>query len=255
MNNSDQIKETETFFRSGEKNIFAKYYLPVERNGCPAIIFSHGFNGSGDDWERECVYFTERGFLAVAFDFCGGSMRSRSSGKPTDMTITSEMEDLAAVLDWVSAFEGVDLQRIYLLGGSQGGLVTALVAEEQKKRIAGMVLYYPGFCIPEIWQENYRQMKELSEIPKNIDFWGFTLGIKFVEDISCLSVYNRIGKFDKNVLIIHGTDDDVIPLEYSQKAVTYYKNGRLIVFPNEKHGFTEDGAVKAQKLAFDMIGG
>ena len=40
--------------------------------------------------------------------------------------------------------------RIYLLGSSQGGLVSALLADECPEDFAGMVLFYPAFNIPEM---------------------------------------------------------------------------------------------------------
>lgn len=250
MNDTDAVEIKETFVQNGENTIFVKYYLPVGRSSCPVIICSHGYNGSHGDWTDECTYFAGHGYVAVSFDFCGGSMTGRSSGKTTDMTISTEKADLSAVMEWVSGMACVDRQRIFLLGGSQGGLVTALAAEEQKEKIAGMILYFPGFCIPETLRANFCKM---GHIPDSFNFWNFTMGRKYVEDIFCLSVYDIIGGFDKAVLIIHGAEDEIVPLEYSRKAVTYYQNARLVVLPDEKHGFTEEGSAKAQKLTLDFM--
>ena len=106
-----------------------------------------------EDWIKECEYYAEAGFYASAFDFCGGSVRSRSSGESTEMTITSEKEDALAVLDYIRGVESVDNENVILFGGSQGGLVAALTAAERADEVKALALYFPALCIPENWKE------------------------------------------------------------------------------------------------------
>jgi len=146
---------------SGEKEIYGKIYFPGTEKKCPAVILSHGYNGCHTDFISECNYFSQNGYVACTFDFCGGSTRSRSSGKSTDMTIFTEKDDLLAVIDYVASLEQVDTSRIFLLGGSQGGLVTALAAEERSEQIRGMVLYFPAFNIPDDWRANYPRVEQI----------------------------------------------------------------------------------------------
>lgn len=92
----------------------------------------------------------KRGYIAYAFDFCGACSKSRSDGSTDNMTLFSEIEDLKAVLSTVCAMDNVDADQIYLFGTSQGGLVTALAAEECEAIVKGEILLYPAFNIPMI---------------------------------------------------------------------------------------------------------
>lgn len=67
---------------------------------CPMVILSHGFNGSGDDFTEYAKVLVENGMGACIFDFCGGSLRSKSDLSTTEMTVFTEKEDLLAVIDF-----------------------------------------------------------------------------------------------------------------------------------------------------------
>lgn len=155
-------------------------YKPKDEGKFPVIILSHGYNGKGADFDSECIFYAEHGYICYNFDFCGGSIYSKSSGKSTDMTIFTEKEDLLVVFDYIYEMDCIEKDHIYLFGGSQGGLVTALVAEEKATKIKAMALYYPAICIPDDWRNRF---PELSSVPKTIDFWGLRLGEKYITSI------------------------------------------------------------------------
>ena len=56
----------------------------------------------------------------------------------------TEVSDLEAVLNTAAAWDFVDVDRIVLLGGSQGGAATALAGCRNQEKIAGMMLMYPA---------------------------------------------------------------------------------------------------------------
>ena len=61
------------------------------------------------------------------------------------MSVLTEKADLEAVLEEVKQWDFVDTGSIYLMGNSQGGLVTALTAAEHKEEIRAVILIYPAF--------------------------------------------------------------------------------------------------------------
>ena len=67
------------------------------------------------------------------------------------------------------------------------------------------------------------------------------LGRKFFLDIRTLDPFSRIGSYGGRVLLLHGDEDDVVPLSYSQRAEKVYPNAELVVYRGERHGFTESG--------------
>ena len=72
--------------------------------------------------------FAEEDYVTVCFDFCGGGWASRNGGALLDMSVLTEKADLEAVLEEVKQWDFVYIGSIYLMGNSQGGLVTALAA-------------------------------------------------------------------------------------------------------------------------------
>lgn len=247
---SNEVVIKEYVVRSAEKEIYGKLYRPAGEGKYPAVIISHGYNGCHAHWERECVFFASNGYVAYAYDFCGGSRESKSSGKSTDMTIFNEKDELLAVFEEIAKLEEVDSEQIYLFGQSQGGLVTALAAEEIGDRSRGVVLYYPALNIPDDWRRNYATEDAIPEIT---DLWGLMLSKKFFMEIRDFHTFEHIGNYVNRVLILHGDMDNIVPLKYSQKAVAMYPNAQLMVMEGEGHGFQPKSAQEAMERVVQFM--
>lgn len=230
--------------------IYGRIYTPQKEGKYPAVILSHGYNGVGTDFVKECTYFAQNGYVAYAFDFCGGSVNSRSSGKSTDMTIFTEKENLLAVHDYISKLENVDSDNVFLFGGSQGGLVTSLATEEIQDKVRAMILYFPALNIPDDWRRNY---PTTDKIPETTDFWGLKLGKNFFLSIHDFHTFDNIGKYPNNVLIIWGDNDAIVPRSYMETAQKTYKNAELVILPGEGHGFSPAGGKTAMEKVLDFM--
>ena len=64
----------------------------------------------------------------------------------------------------------------------------------------------------------------MEDIPEVSEIWGVKLGKKFMMDIRNMKPYETIGRYKGPVLIVHGTDDKVVPLDYSKRAQETYSN-------------------------------
>ena len=129
--------------------IIRGFLLKPELEGkLPAVIVSHGFASNTRDTQRYAKVFAEAGYATVYFDFCGAA-RGKGDGHSVDMSVLTEKEDLSVVLDEVHALDFVDASRAILAGCRQGGLVSALFAAEREADVAQLILYFPGFCIPD----------------------------------------------------------------------------------------------------------
>lgn len=232
--------------KNGENEIYGRLYSPETNEKSPAVILSHGYNGIGADFSIECAFYAENGFVAFAHDFCGGSTRSKSTGNSVDMTVFTEKSDLLAVFSAISELENVDKDKIFLFGGSMGGLVSALAAAHLKDKVKALALYYPALCVPDNWRETF---PTADLIPDTVDFWGLKLGRNFFESILDLYVFDVIGTFCGDVLSVHGDKDAIVPIDYSQKLNSVYKNVEIVVLKDEGHGFSpEAGKIAMQKV-------
>ncbi len=233
-----------------DREIYGVSYIPNRMEKCPVVIFSHGFNGTNVDFAMHSDYLAKNGVGAYCFDFCGGSVNSKSDLKTNEMSIFTEKEDLCAVVENIKNWGHIDPDRIYLFGGSQGGLVSALVADECIEEIKGLLLLFPALCIADNWNERF---PTLESIPDMEELWGVQLGRVFFESIHEYKVFDHIGKFNKNVLIFHGDQDDIVALEYGKKASKLYPHARIEVFPGEGHGFSEAGNKRVAEMAYEFI--
>ncbi len=224
----------ELWIEQGNKRIYGELYRS-DKGGekQPIMIMSHGFNGSSEAMRYEAECMAKQGIAVYCYDFCGGGLDSKSTGKTTTMTIPSEQEDLKIVVESIKKFEWVDISKIFLFGGSQGGFVTALTAPEIEG-IAGVFLEFPAFCIPDDWEK----IKEDSD-KEIIECMGVPLGKCFADTLPDYDVFERAAGYTGPVILFHGTDDSLVDISYSERLCKAYKNARLFKFPGQEHGFTE----------------
>ena len=109
-------KELEIKKENGYR-IAAEAFVPGDGGGeYPTVIFSHGLDSNYRELEHYAPYFEEAGIASIFFDFCGGSLDTKSEGSMEEMTVLTEAEDLRCVLDEAKKYDFVDTDRIYLAG-------------------------------------------------------------------------------------------------------------------------------------------
>lgn len=209
------------------KRIYGLMYKPAGRTSeIPTVILSHSAYLTHAAMKPYAVALARQGYAAYCFDFCGGSEQSLSDGSTADMTLFTEVADLEAVLAAVRGLDYVDSGRCFLLGSSQGGVVSALVAEAHANEVEGLILFYPAFNIPEL---------------ANL-FAGMASGdhAAYIESLKGYDVFEHIGSFPKGVLILHGSLDFIVSTSYSERAVALYPQARLVVIEGATHGFDDE---------------
>ena len=97
------------------------------------------------------------------------------------------------------------------MGNSQGGLVTALTAAKHRDEIRAVILIYPAFSI---YDDVHEMFESLEEIPAAHSLLGLRLGRKYFVDIWDQEPYGKIKEYGKNILLIHGDRDSIVPVAY-----------------------------------------
>ncbi len=236
MSEKSKFRTEELHCTYDNVDIFGTLYIPANDVKChPTVICSHGYNCIGSDMDDIAVRLAETGVMAYTFDYCGGSTRSRSSGKTTDMSILTEQDNLRRVIDMTGALDIADKDRIYLFGESQGGFVSALTAAEMPQRIAGIFLIYPAFCIPDQWLAmNPEEMRE------PFAFMGdMMLSKAYYDGVPRYDVFEHISAFDKPVFIYQGDADPVVDISYARRIDKAFPHSVLTVINGGGHGFGE----------------
>ena len=216
-------------------DIYGVLYKPKTDKKVPLIIFSHELgstHSSGDDYAE---YLSKLGFAFYAFDFRNGSYSSKSGNDMSKMSVMTEVNDLLEVFNEAKNWDFVDTNKIIIMGGSQGGAVTALTAPKIEDEISGVIIMYPALLIHD---DVHSRFNSLDEVPETFTYRGwFTAGKIYVEDAWNLDTYKEISKYNKKVLILHGTSDSIVPYSYSEEADKSYKNSELHLIKGAGHGF------------------
>ena len=234
------------------------------------LVFSHGWPLNADAWDDQLNFFGSSGFRAVAHDRRGHGRSSQPWGG-NDMDTYAD--DLAELI------EQLDLRDVILVGHSTGGgEVTRYIGRHGTSRVAKAVLVgaipplmlktdaNPGGLPIEAFDEIraglagdrsqfyedlsapfYGANRDGSTVSQGVRdaFWLMSMqaGLKGAYD--CVKVFSEtdltedLKRFDVPTLIIHGDDDQIVPIAdsalLSSKIVP---DAELKVYPGAPHGLT-----------------
>jgi non-heme chloroperoxidase len=250
----------------------------------PVVTFSHGWPLNADAWDGQMLFLVQNGFRVVAHDRRG---HGRSSQAPSRNDMDGYADDLAAVI------EALDLNDATLVGHSTGGgEVARYIARHGTKRVAKAVLIaaVPPIMLKtaanpeglpiEVFDDMrsnlikdrsqfykdlaiafYGANREGAKVSKGIldQFWLWSMqaGLKNAyESIKAFSETDfteDLKKFDIPTLVMHGEDDQIVPVkDAAKKSVRLIKGAKEIYYPGAPHGLTAtlQDQVNADLLAF-----
>ena len=193
----------------------------------PIAIVCHGFMAWQDTVRHYAIMLAEMGYAAYCFDFNGGSvMRSKSDGKTTDMSVLTEVKDLEAVIDHLRTLPYVNKDRVFLMGCSQGGFVSALVAAKNKYPIEKLCLFYPALCIPDDIRAGRMMSTKFdpNNVPDTVRCGPMKVGKCYATDVMDMDAFQEIKAYHGRVCIVHGTADKIVDVSYAKRAAEVYRS-------------------------------
>ena len=188
------------------------------KSASPAVILCHGFTGHKIEAHFLFVtiarYLQSKGIAVLRFDFAGSG---ESDGEFSDVTISGEVDDASAALDYLIGRNDVDSGRIGLAGLSLGGGVAALLAERRKDDVQALALL-SAVASPARIISFIRTGKFETQLANwgYLDFGGLKVSRKFLQDAEHHDPAGAIAQFPKPVLIVHGDEDNTVPLSEAQ---------------------------------------
>lgn len=247
------VKEQELSFESNGNTIYGRVLLPETNQAVPTVILSHGFGGNHEQEETLQEYLAQSGIAVYSFDFAGGTGYSpgRSEGEMVDMSVLTEEQNLKDALSLIQGQDFADKNRIYLMGASQGGVVTTLAAEELGDQIAGVYLLYPAFSL---FDDARSRFSSESDIPETFNLMGLTVGRRYFTDVYNMDIYDHM-TYSGPVEIYHGDADNLVPITSSEQAVQTFPHANLTTVEAGSHGFsTGDQELIAPRIAASILG-
>ena len=223
---------------NGEKRIYGIAYIPSGEDSFPLIIFSHELGNDHESGIRYAERLAEAGYAAYVFDFCGGTVGgNKSDGSNNEMSVLTESSDLEAVLESAKSWDFVDPDKIVLLGGSMGGLVTTVVGSRHQEEIAGMILMYPALSAKaDSGAERYGSE---DEVPEDVSLFGgwIHVGKNYITDLWKVDFNQLLSTYEGHLLLLHGDKDSTVPISWSEDAKELIPDCEFHVIKNGGHEF------------------
>lgn len=235
----------------GDKQLYGMMTAPenYKELHLPTIVVAHGFNNTLEQYEDYANALASQGYLVYRFDFYGGSRQSKSGGQDMlDMSVKTEQEDLTQVVSQLSSEPFVDAKKLSLLGASQGGVVSTLYAATNPDKVHKLVLIFPAYVLFDDIQETYQRLgvSSLAELPAVLTHRNAQLGRSYVADALDIDIRAEQQKVIAPTLIVHGTDDDVVPYRYGVEASQVIPNAQLVTVEGGGHWISADFNAIAQ---------
>lgn len=232
------------------KKIYGRLFMPEGEGPFPLIIMCHGLNSSQSTFSATAKKYAAAGYACYTFDFCGGGLNCKSSGKSTKMSVETEKQDLFDVMDVIKQEPWVDTEQLFLLGGSLGGLVATLALAERGDEFKAAILHFPALCLPDNTRATYASV---DEIPRTVKFDGFPLGSIFYSTLYDIQMPEVVAACNTPVCIVHGDADTLVPLESVSEIYTHFPSYELTVLPGQGHGFRGDMKEQCDQLCLDFL--
>jgi non-heme chloroperoxidase len=236
----------------------------------PVLTFSHGWPLNADAWDGQMLFFAQNGFRVVAHDRRG---HGRSSQTSSGNDMNGYADDLAAVID------ALDLRDVTLVGHSTGGgEVVRYISRHGTKRVARVVLiaavpplmlktpanpeglpmevfvtlrasaasdrsqFYKDLAV-QFYGANRPGAKVSQGILDQFWLWSMQAGLKNAYDsikaFSETDFTEELKKIDVPTLVMHGEDDQIVPVKDSaKKSARLIKGAKEIYYPGAPHGLT-----------------
>ncbi|BAV99849.1 alpha/beta fold hydrolase [Lysobacter enzymogenes] len=272
-----------TFTTRDDVQIYFKDWGP--RDGQP-VVFSHGWPLSADSWESQMFFLASHGYRVIAHDRRG---HGRSSQPWDGNDMDHYADDLAQLLEHLD-IQGAALFGF----STGGGEVARYIGRHGTARVkkAGLISAVPplmlktadnpgGLPIDVFDGLRAGSIKDRSQLYKDIasgpffgfnregatpsqgmidSFWvqGMWGGHKNTYDsiaaFSATDFREDLKKFDVPTLIVHGDDDQIVPIDAAGRAsAQLVKNSKLIVYPGAPHGLTDTHKDKLNQDLLDFL--
>jgi non-heme chloroperoxidase len=248
------------------------------------VVFSHGWPLNADAWDDQSNFVASKGFRAIAHDRRG---HGRSSQPWTGNEMDTYADDLAEVI------EALDLNDMIVVGHSTGGgEVTRYIGRHGTSRVAKAVLLgavpplmlkteaNPGGLPRDAFDgiragvaaDRSQFYKDLSEsfyganrpgstVSQGVRdaFWLMSMQVGLKGALDCIKAFSEtdftedLKRFDVPTLIVHGDDDQIVPIGASAMLSSkLVKGATLKVYPGAPHGLatTHKDEFNADLVAF-----
>ena len=185
------------------------------------VVLTHGYGGSQDEMLPVADALHKSGFTVFTYNLRG------------EVTFgAKEQDDLVSVVDYLSGRDDVDAERIGALGFSMGG-ATTLLAAAREPRIKAVVADSAWRTAKSWLRPSWNPRDHFSRLSLKFAEWRTGIDLDKLRPVEAMQ---RLA--GRPVLLIHGSDDDVVLPEDSDALLSAAPGAELWRIPGAKHGET-----------------
>ena len=223
--------------------------LPKTAEGVkvPAVVMLHGTGSTKDEagngYAMAAPMMAKAGIASIRFDFMGNG---DSEASYTDYCYTSANIDAKAAADYVAGLDGVDSDKIAVMGWSQGGTNTLLAAAAYPETFKAVITWAGALSLDEstglfgdkTFDEAYAIAKADGSYEMTFD-WRDSLqvGERWFKEVAETDVLAETAKIEAPVLAINGDQDTTVLPENAAKIAAAAKNGRELLIAGADHTY------------------
>lgn len=220
-------------YKSDDCEVISYLSIPEECLECkeayPCIIFNRGGNRDFSANEPESIAYLAESSGKIVF---ASQYRGVSGGTGEDEFGGADLQDVLELIDLCEKFSFVDMDQLYMMGVSRGGMMTYMAAREDERITKAVVIsgladsfmmYEERTDMQQVYQELVGGTPE--EIPMEYEKRSATY---WADEINC------------PILIIHSRQDERVPYEQAEKMVNCLeeagKEYKLVTYDDNVHG-------------------
>ncbi len=228
-------------FKFDERKVGGYIYKSTENDiNLPAVIILHGFGSGTISFRSQYMKdeLVKQGFLVYMFDFYD-KPSGLSEFSIKEMLVSTQLKVLNGVVDFLFSRKDVDSLRIGLTGHSLGGMICYLYTPSDDRIkalfIQAAVSKFGDTGLSKqdpVWEKNVYKTFDRS--------WGsFEVNHKFIVEGRKYDVYSEIEKISCPILILHGDNDKLVPVEQAKEQLEHFKAGlgKLKIISGADHSF------------------
>ena len=225
----------EFFISSDGIRLHAKLDRPDESVKGPLCILVHGFTGHMEEPHIVAMQeaMNECGISVLRVEMYG---HGKSDGEFRDHTLYKWVTNMISVVNYVKTLDFVT--DLYLCGHSQGGVTTVMLAGMMPDIFKAAIPLSPAVMITEGARKGIalRGVFDPDHIPDELQV-DEVRKVKgdYVRAAQMLDVDWAISHYKNPVLIVHGDEDEAIPVQYAREAASKYADAKLVIIHGDDH--------------------
>lgn len=205
----------------------------------PAILLIMGAGGRGTEWPDDlCNSLAKEGYYVIRYDHRDVGLSTHFNFKETPYTLNELMQDALLLLDTLK------ISQAHIMGVSMGGFIAQMIAINYPERMLSQTLLMTSPEHQLVSKPFMRLEAPKSDLPipdsSTLEKMYGSPEVETNHMRACIATLGNTRQFLKKItiptLVIHGTDDVIVPYQHGKALADEISNAELVIIEKMGHG-------------------